>query len=241
MVSETPFADSLQSMERKSLSSSIMDLVTDYLLSGGLKPGDRLPTELEFARRLGVGRNSVREAMKMLSSVGVVEIRRGSGTYISDSMSSATIHSLVLSLIFQQRTSREVIELRLLLDTASAELAMKKAGEQEFLRLEEANRQLGAEAEKANPDGRILRDLDLRFHRLLYELSGNRLLATIGQAVYTMFLATIEKAIEHHPRQGYLNHERIIAALKTRDPDAMRKTMWQSLEYWMTLTDADEA
>jgi len=166
----------LKPIERESISSVIMDLITEYLLAGKLKPGDKLPTENEFAERLGVGRNSIREAIKMLSSIGVVEVRRGAGMFIAESMSSSMINPLILSLVFEQGASKELIELRLLLDTGAAELAIQKVSDQDINRLEEANWELRIESEKQSHNPHKLRDLDLNFHRVLYELSGNELL-----------------------------------------------------------------
>ena len=72
---------------------TFLNMITDDILSGNLKPGDKLPTENELAESLGVGRNSVRKAIKMLSSFGVIEVKMGAGTYIAESM-----HGSILSL-----------------------------------------------------------------------------------------------------------------------------------------------
>jgi GntR family transcriptional repressor for pyruvate dehydrogenase complex len=118
----SPFDGSIRPLNREPVSSSIMNLITDYILSKDLKPGDKLPTESEFSQQLGVGRNSVREAIKMLSSLGVIEIKRGLGTFIAKSISPTIVNPLILALAFEQGTSREIFELRLLIDTGAAEL-----------------------------------------------------------------------------------------------------------------------
>ncbi len=205
----------------------------DSLLSGELKPGDKLPVETEFARRLGVARNSVREAVKMLSSIGVVEIRRGLGTFVSESMSSDILNPLILSLVFEQGTSRELVQLRLLLDTGAAELALQGLTEEGIRRLEEANRKLQAEGRKKAHDPHRLRDLDLAFHVSLLELSGNRLLVKLGQAVYKLFFASIERTVEHDPTQAFANHRLVIEALKDRDVDLIRRRIRESLSFWI--------
>jgi len=212
----------------------------NYLLSGELKPGDKLPTEHEFAKKLGVGRNSIREAIKMLSSIGVVEIKRGAGTFIAESMSSSILNPLIISLVFEQGASRELIELRLLLDTDAAELAMQKAGDQDIKKLEEANQRLREEAEKQNHDQHQLRDLDLNFHRVLYELSGNTLLDKIGQAIYSLFFASIEKTVEADPQLAYRNHQMVIDAIKQRDAELIRRRMQKSLSFWMEYLSKEE-
>ncbi len=207
----------------------------NYLLSGELKPGDKLPTEHEFAQQLGVGRNSVREAIKMLSSIGVVEIKRGAGTFIAESMSSSILNPLILSLVFEQGASKELLELRFLLDTGVAELVIEKTSDQDIKRLEDANRKLHEEAlAEQHENSHVLRDLDLNFHRLFYELAGNKLLDKIAQAIYTLFFASIEKTVEADPVTAYENHQKVIDAMKQRNVELLRKRMRESLANYLS-------
>jgi GntR family transcriptional repressor for pyruvate dehydrogenase complex len=207
-----------------------MDQIVQYLLSGDLKPGDKLPTEYEFAQQLGVGRNSIREAIKMLSSIGVIEIKRGSGTFIAESMSSSMLNPLILSLVFEQGASDELLELRFLLDTGVAELVIEKVSDQDVARLEDANQQFHEEALRDHHDNpHALRDFDLNFHRLFYDLAGNSLLNKIAQAIYTLFFASIEETVEADPVTAYKNHQMIIEAMKQRDVGLLRRRMRESL------------
>jgi len=234
MEAQKSITDSLPHIGRDNLSKSIMEILTDYLLSGELKPGDKLPTEVELAQKLGVGRNSVREAIKMLSSVGVVEAIRGSGIYITNSISASMLNPLILSLVFEQGTSHELIQLRLLLDTGAAEMALEHIQEDEVDRLEAINLQLKQEGKKGKHDHHRLPGLDLNFHKELYRISGNKLLAKLGEAIYKLFYASIEKTVEADPEGAYRNHEMIIDALRKKDPSLVRESTKVSLSYWMT-------
>jgi DNA-binding FadR family transcriptional regulator len=197
-----------------------------------------LPTENELAQKLGVGRNSVREAIKMLSAIGVIETIRGSGIYIAKAMSSAMLNPLILSLVFEQGSTHELIQLRLALDTSAAEFALERIENGEIERLVAINEQLEAEGRKPRHERHLLRDLDLDFHKELYRLSGNRLLAKIGEAIYSLFLASIEKTVAADPEQAYRNHKMIIDALQTKDFELVRKSTKDSLAYWMQYLDA---
>lgn len=240
-MGKPPFEKSLPSIRRKPISSSIVEMIMDSLLSGELKPGDRLPVETDFAQRLGVARNSVREAIKMLSSIGVVEIRRGLGTFVSNSMSSSTLNPLILSLVFEQRTSRELVQLRLLLDIGAAEFALEELTEEGIRRLEEANSRLKAARRKKSHDQHRLRDMDLAFHVTLLELSGNRLLVKLGQAVYKLFFASIEQTVKNDPIMAFENHRLVIEALKARDIDLVRRRIRESLSFWIkSVSDSGE-
>jgi GntR family transcriptional repressor for pyruvate dehydrogenase complex len=233
METKHTITDSLPHIGRAALPTSIMEILTNYLLSGELKPGDKLPTEVDLAQKLGVGRNSVREAIKMLSAVGVVEAIRGSGIYIARSVSASMLNPLILGLVFEQGTSHELIQLRLLLDTGAAEIALEHIHDNEIESLEAINLQLEKEGKKRKHNQHRLRDLDLSFHKELYRISGNRLLAKVGEAIYKLFYASIEKTVEADPEKAYQNHKMIIDAMKKRDPSLVRKSTKASLSYWM--------
>ena len=231
-MANNSFGSRLEPLRNGTVSESIVRLITDALVSGELGPGDQLPTETEFAEKLEVGRNSVREAIKVLRANGIVEIRRGSGMFITESTSPSMLEPLILNLAIQQRPSHELIELRIALETAAAELIIEKASESAVTRLAEANDALLEEAEKPNHDPHALRNLDIRFHETLYSVSGNELLAKIGQAVYSLFRASIEQTVEADPRLAYKNHRLVIEAIKTRDAELLRKRMKDSLSFW---------
>jgi GntR family transcriptional repressor for pyruvate dehydrogenase complex len=150
-------------------------------------------------------------------------------------MSSSILNPLILSLVFEQGASQELLELRLLLDTGVAELVIEKASEHDIKRLEEANQQLLKEASKDHHDNpHTLRDVDLSFHRLFYELVGNKLLNKIAQAIYTLFFASIEETVESDPVTAYNNHQKIIEAMKQRDVGLLRRRMRESLSNYVS-------
>lgn len=223
--------------ERKSISTSIMDELTDKLLSGELKPGDKLPTEIEFAQQLGVGRGSIREAIKMLSSIGVVEIRRGEGTFIAEELSPSMINPLLLSLIFEQRSSMELIELRILLEAGAVQLIIDRVNDDDIQKLTDANELLLKEAQKENPDPQVLLDLDMNFHMLLNELSQNRMLTKIYQTISSLFFSSVRKSIKHDPLSAYNNHKMIIDAIKAKDHQRVQEIIRKSLSSWMKFID----
>jgi GntR family transcriptional repressor for pyruvate dehydrogenase complex len=192
-----------------------------------------LKSETELAQKLGVGRNSVREAIKMLAAIGAVKSTRGSGVYITRSISASMLNPLVLGLVSEQGTSWELIQLRLLLDTGAAEMALEGMHDTLLDGLEEINRCLEEEGRKPERDHHRLRDLDLAFHKELYRISGNSLLEKIGDAIYSLFLASIQKTVEAEPETASKNHAMIIDALRTRNPDLVRTSVRTSLAFWM--------
>jgi DNA-binding FadR family transcriptional regulator len=231
-MNKNNFHNSLAKLNRTSISDTILNMITEGILSGNLKPGDKLPTELEFVNRLGVGRNSVREAIKVLSSLGVTETRRGSGTYIAESYSGSVLNPLILSLAFDQGTSRELIELRLAIETCAAEMAVENATEEDIERIEEKNNKL-RDANKRNiRDSHVLRDLDLDVHFTLFEITHNSLFEKIAKAVYRLFYASLEKSIQIDLANSYNNHKLYIDAIKNRDIDHVRMKIKEGLSFW---------
>lgn len=220
------------SLKRESVPSSIANMIVDYITAKKLKPGDQLPTEQEFMTYLGVGRNSVREAIKMLSFLGVVEIRKGIGSYISDSISSSALNPLVLSLAFEQGLSMNLIELRILIDSGVGSIVIDKVDEEGIKLLEETNEQIGNSVQHADEDTLPLKELDFAFHEAMFKLAENPLVEKIGMAVYKLFNFAMEKSMVADPEQAYLNHKLIIEAIKARDKAKLIENTRESLAVW---------
>ena len=94
-------------VRNKSLSKMVMESIKEVLIQKTLKPGDRLPTETELCESLGVGKSSVREAIKMLEVLGVVETRQGEGTYIAKKIAETSVNPLVYQLLIDDGSVSE--------------------------------------------------------------------------------------------------------------------------------------
>lgn len=220
------------SLKRETVSSSIANMIVDYITAKKLKPGDQLPTEQEFMTHLGVGRNSVREAVKMLSFLGVVEIRKGVGSYITDSISSSALNPLVLSLAFEQGLSMDLIELRILIDSGVGAIVIDKADEDGIDLLEQTNEQIGKSIKNRDQDTVPLKELDFAFHQAMFKIAENPLVEKIGMAVYKLFNFAMEKSMVADPEQAYQNHKLIIEAIKERDKAKLIENTRKSLTVW---------
>lgn len=220
------------SLKRESVSSSIANMIVDYITAKKLKPGDQLPTEQEFMTHLGVGRNSVREAVKMLSFLGVVEIRKGIGSYITDSISSSALNPLVLSLAFEQGLSMDLLELRILIDSGVGAIVIDKADEDSIALLEKTNEQIGESIRNLDQDTIPLKELDFAFHQAMFRIAENSLVEKIGMAVYKLFNFAMEKSMVADPEQAYQNHKLIIEAIKERNKAKLIENTRKSLAVW---------
>lgn len=232
---------SLEPLNRQPVASTITNLLIRSLLSKQFKPGDKLPTESELAQTLKVGRNSVREAIKMLSSLGVIEIRRGVGTFIPTSLTASVLHPLIMSLVYRLGTSMELWELRVLVDAGVVELAIQKASPEDLLALDQANERIRHALDADPLDTGLVRDLDLAFHRRLVHATQNPLVAELGEAIYSLFFASIEKSIAGDPASAYQNHQLIIDAIKNKRSDEARHLVTRSLSHWVAILNESAA
>jgi GntR family transcriptional repressor for pyruvate dehydrogenase complex len=222
----------LPSIKRNNISSEIAEIITNLILTGELNPGDKLPTELEFTQQLGVGRNSLREAIKMLTFIGILEIRRGEGTFVKKELSSPIINPLLMSLIFEEKTAEELIELRLLLDISVIQKIINNITEEGIHALEEANEMMYEESKKPDCDNDYLLSLDINFHKVYHSLSKNRLLVKIYEVIYMLFLSTVKESLNEDPEYAYLSHKGLIIALRNKDPLKVEQNLRESLSKW---------
>lgn len=105
-----PGVSLMGSLRTKNISQVIIDRIVASLATGELAPGDRLPTEEEFSARLGVGKSSVREAVKILEAFGVVEIRRGDGTYIVDHFQGGMLSPMILGMLMSEHSAEDLLD-----------------------------------------------------------------------------------------------------------------------------------
>lgn len=126
----------LKRIKSESVVQQIIDSLVEAMIRKELKPGDQIPTEMELAERLGVGRNSVREAIKILVYFGVLEIRRAEGTYVCEGFTDTMIDPIIYGIILDKAGSYEyLMELREIMEAGVMKLAMENAKEEEFRNL----------------------------------------------------------------------------------------------------------
>ena len=125
-------------IKSKSVVQTVVDSITKAIIAGDLKPGDKIPTEMELAESFGVGRNSIREAIKILVYYGVLEIRRAEGTFVCDGFNKIMIDPMIYGVILHQsRDYVNLMELREMMEVGVMRLAIVKYEESELEKLRE--------------------------------------------------------------------------------------------------------
>ncbi len=153
------------------VSDKIIAQIRDAILSGQLKPGDRLASEKELMEQFEVSKATMREALRVLEVLGLIEIRKGTGggTFVAEVDMKTTIHSLINFIHFQPVSIREITMLRYLIEPTVARIAASKATDDDVLNLRkiigESIESVGDELSK-----------EIGFHRYLARMTGNTLL-----------------------------------------------------------------
>ena len=136
-------------IKNKSVVQTVVDSITKAIITGDLKPGDKIPTEMELAESFGVGRNSIREAIKILVYYGVLEIRRAEGTFVCDGFNKIMIDPMVYGVILHQaRDYVNLMDLRQMMEVGVMRLAIAKYNEEDLEKLHEKLERLGEEIRK---------------------------------------------------------------------------------------------
>jgi len=172
----------LKPINNISVVQKVIDQLTLAMIHKELRPGDKIPTEVELSESFGVGRNSVREAIKILVSFGVLEIKRPEGTFVTGGFSDKMLDPLLYGIILDESDSMDALkELREWLDTGMLLLAARKSNAQDVKKLERAfevlREKMGAGDDKAAFDA------DNVFHDVMAEITHNPLFSKIGNLV----------------------------------------------------------
>jgi GntR family transcriptional regulator, transcriptional repressor for pyruvate dehydrogenase complex len=213
-------------------SSSVVAEVTrrllDYLMSGAIDSGDRLPPERQLAASMGVGRSAVREALAALEVLGIVSVRPGSGTYLRGSTSELLPQTLSWGILLHADKTRELIEVRHGLEVQAARLAATFATDESLQALATHLDEMQQAVGESYSD---FVTADMHFHQELAQAADNGVIRDMLQSVRSLIRVWVERALndDDHAKVTLAEHRAILAALEARDPEAAAETMHQHM------------
>lgn len=183
---------------------------------------------------MGVGRSTVREAIKILAAMGAVEVRRGDGTYISEGVAPSIIDPLLFAVLVEPKNAPDLFEFRLMIEVGYNKLAAAKANEEDFARMEAAIQEMETYIAKGGQDNELLANLDLKFHAIILEATRNPLIIKIGGLLNTMFLESLRQAnsTPEGVQWTLVRHRYILEILKSKDPSKVEEAITTSLSGW---------
>jgi len=226
------FTNGMEPIDSSSVVEQIINQITKAILTGRFHVGDRLPSEFELAGELNVGRNSLREAIKILSTMGIVEIKRGDGTYICQQLKPTVFDSTIYGLILGESTEEELYELRKILDEDMLTLAMQKCTDQDLETLEAFIE--GMRICFHRGDISRASKLDYEFHLYLAQCCHNSFIQRIITGVYRLFEQSIETNIRSEEEFAKADeyHQQMVDCLRAKDADLISKVVQDSLSSW---------
>jgi GntR family transcriptional repressor for pyruvate dehydrogenase complex len=193
-----------------------------------LHPGDKLPSERELAESLGVSRSSIRDAIRSLELVGLVEPRQGSGTVVREISADTVMNPLTNVLRHKVELVTELIDFRKMLEPPLAARAATHATEEELAEMEEIlHRQ-----ESKFRAGQLAMEEDSEFHYSIAMASGNSVILKVLDVLMDLLRDTRERSLqtEGRPQKSLGGHRRIFAAIKKRDAEAAKAAMRRHIE-----------
>ena len=205
----------------------IVRQVKQMIAEGRLKSGDQLPPERDLAEKFVVSRTSVREALRALESLGLVEIRPGEGTFIREVSVEALIEPLALVMASQRGAIAELFEARRLLEPAIAALAAGRATPEE---LSEMERILEEQAKEIAAGNTGLAQ-DAAFHAAIGVAAHNAAITRIAHAIMDLLTQSREESLNTpgRPQRSHQDHCRILGAIRAHDERAAHQAMLDHL------------
>jgi GntR family transcriptional repressor for pyruvate dehydrogenase complex len=201
---------------RQSVAEMVAKRILEMVTSRALKPGDQLPPERDLAEMLDVSRPSVREAIRGLAILGVVNVKQGGGAFISQLDADALLGPIRFFLSLEDLNLRELYDARSLIEGDVARRAAQNMSDDQMDALEK----LLDEQPGTISDPKAFRVADLRFHEALWTGCGNAFLKRIGESLNSLGLEFRRRASENPKvlEQSLRDHRRLFEALKARNP-----------------------
>lgn len=216
----TPSKKIIRPIKTEDRSDAILLAITEFIVSERLDPGDQLPTERELMNGLKVGRSSIREVIRHLQALGIVEIRRGSGTYLKRALSEKTVY-LPLSIATKRDGLLQTLEVRRALEVEASILAAQRATPENIVEMGDMLEHMESVHHlngTAGPE-------DLAFHLSIYRAAGNPLFEQLLQQMRESFESFFERPFNRKDFAGrsFPFHRQLFDAISTGDAEFARK------------------
>ena len=217
-----------QAVRKTRVSEEIINQIRDLITSGQLKVGDRLPAEREFAKILQVGRSTVREAIRALESLGILQARPGEGTFLVANPGEQKPDAITANAFKSWENQRKLFEVRLVIEPDLAALAARRASSSQIVKMRETLQ----DQEASVKHGEINIKADTTFHFLLAEAAQNEILLRIMDSLMSLLHETREASLHTGNRSvsSLKQHKAILRAIEAHDPAAAERRMREHIK-----------
>jgi GntR family transcriptional repressor for pyruvate dehydrogenase complex len=224
--------ETLKPVRRQTLGQQVATQLATMVTSGKWRQGEQLPTEMELCKILHIGRSTLREALKSLAFVGLVEMRHGEGTFVCKETGHLLDRILAKGLIRSEKTVADVCEARLILETELAALSAERITGRETALLQSLIDRMGQKLEAVDSS---FEDLDLEFHLQIAACSKNPVLQQLMHPIRDLVFEWIVKSQQFPGLRlnAHQQHQAILQALTLGKPDKARKAMRDHLQTFL--------
>jgi len=221
----------LKPVEKKKAYEDIVQQIQTLIEEGKLKRNDLLPSERDLSETFRVSRTTVREAIRTLESMKLLQSRQGDGTYVLASSEESLIQPLAVALFNEKDDIRDIFYIRKIIEPHVAELAAENATPNEIEEMERILQQ----QEECIGHGENIIETDSAFHSLMVRATANRVMERLIVVLIDILKQSREKYLtedenDERAKRSLAGHLRVLSAIKKGDGDAARKSMLQHLE-----------
>lgn len=217
-----------EAVRRTKLYEMVAKQIERLISEGLLKPGDKLPPERELAEMFQVSRSSLRDAIRTLELVGLVEARQGDGTVVCDLSADSLVNPLATMLVRKRELVAELLDVRKIIEPPLAARAAAHASPEEIAYLDDILRR---QKEKVRRSELAIEE-DSEFHYAIAQASKNSIVMKVLDVLMDLLRKSRERALQVDGRmqRSFAGHQRILSAIKRRDASAAETAMRRHLE-----------
>lgn len=219
--------EDLAPLPKEAIAEKVVKHVLGLVREGVLAPGQKLPSERDLAASMGVSRPSLREALRALSLLGILEIRQGEGVFVSELTPDALLEPLQFFLSLNGQSLDTLFEARIAVEAGIAEIAARKIDETALGHL----RACMARGNRAQRRHEEFLAVDEEFHGIIVAATGNPFLSRVANSFQELGKASrkITVTLPGVTQQSHADHAQIMEALEGHDPQAARESMTSHL------------
>jgi GntR family transcriptional repressor for pyruvate dehydrogenase complex len=217
----------MYTIQKQSISDEVLEQIKNQIISGNWAPGEKIPSEAELTKIFGVSRVSIRKAISRLAGMGVLQVRWGEGTFVTEVFPKDYFSSLLPILMIEGNDLFDVLEFRSMIEVQSAGLAALRANENDIKRLEKINQEM----KEKRGDYNEFAKKDLDFHTALSLATHNSVIVKVNTIIYDMLKEAMRKIVDTIGSERALHyHEEIVEAVKNKNSAEAMRIMKEHIE-----------
>jgi len=219
-------------IKNKRVYEHVIEQIQDMIMNGNLERGDKLPSERDLSEQLGISRTSIREALRALEIIGLVESRQGEGNFIKGDIESSMLEPLSVMFKLSGGKPLDILELRKIIEIESAKLAAQRISDDEKEELKEIMERLRNAKNEIESS-----EFDKKFHYMVAKCTGNYLLLNFLNVISSLMRDFIKSArweiLQANQSQEFLvnQHQEICNAITEMDSQKAAMAMKKHIEY----------